>query len=428
MDSKFFWIIRQHLRKIWVRVISFALLAVLTLALTPVLSPLIPTHLGASLGSVSVDQILTILASSMLAVTTFSLSIAVSAFAAAAANATPRATAILQQDPTTQNVLSTFLGAFLFSLIGLIGLRTDFYDQQGQVFLFMATLVVVSLVVIALLRWIGHISNFGRMHDILSRVERAATISFRHQLENPYLRARPLSGSVPDDAYPIAPTRTGYVQHIDIKALNECARNQQIDIYIDALPGTFVHAAARLVRIRGANVSAKQQQFLRDAFTIETKRSFDQDPRFALIVLSEIASRALSPAVNDPGTAISVIGHLVRVLSTWKEPQEPPVDFPSVHVPAVLPSDMIIDAFRPIARDGAAFIEVQVRLQKALASLGRIAPEIFGRPVAELSAYAIDRAADAGMCREELKSLETLRVPSRAGSNAGQNDDTWETL
>lgn len=428
MDSKYFWIIRQHLRKIWVRVVSFALLAVLTLALTPVLSPLIPTDVGASLGSVSVDQILTILASSMLAVTTFSLSIAVSAFAAAAANATPRATAILQQDPTTQNVLSTFLGAFLFSLIGLIGLRTDYYDRSGQVFLFMATLVVVALVVIALLRWIGHISNFGRMHDILTRVERAATISFRHQLENPYLRARPLSGRVPDDAYPIAPTRTGYVQHIDINALNDCANEHGVELYIDALPGTFVHAAARLVRVRGASLSAKQQQFLRDAFTIETKRSFDQDPRFALIVLSEIASRALSPAVNDPGTAISVIGHLVRVLSTLKEPQEPPVDYPSVHVPAVRPTDMIIDAFRPIARDGATFIEVQIRLQKALASLDSIAPEIFGRPVAKLSAYAIARATDAGMCQEELASLEALRVESRTGSNTGRDDDTWKTM
>lgn len=412
MDSKYFWIIRQHLRKIWVRVISFALLAVLALALAPVLSSFLPTNLGARLGSVSVDQILTILASSMLAVTTFSLSIAVNAFAAAAANATPRATAILQQDPTTQNVLSTFLGAFLFSLIGLIGLRTDFYDRSGQVFLFLTTLVVVALVVIALLRWIGHITNFGRMHDILWRVEQAARTSFNQQMTNPFLRATPLTGEIPEDAWPVAPARTGYVQHIDVNALNESAGRFGCEIYVDATPGTFVHPDTRLVRIQGADLNDDQRQQLRDAFTIENKRTFDQDPRFALIVLSEIASRALSPAVNDPGTAISVIGHLVRVLSDWREPRNPTVDYPRVHVPPVRPADLMIDAFRPVARDGASFIEVQIRLHKALDSLGRIAPAAFASPAAELSDYALERARAAAINSDELETLEALRVTS----------------
>ena len=51
-----------------------------------------------------------------------------------------------------------------------------------------------------------------------------------------------------------------------------------------------------------------------EAFTIGAERTFDQDPRFGLCVLAEIASRALSPAVNDPGTAIDVIGRAVRLL------------------------------------------------------------------------------------------------------------------
>jgi hypothetical protein len=44
-------------------------------------------------------------------------------------------------------------------------------------------------------------------------------------------------------------------------------------------------------------------------------RSFDQDPRFGAVVLTEIASRALSPGMNDPGTAIDVIGRAVRLLA-----------------------------------------------------------------------------------------------------------------
>lgn len=79
--------------------------------------------------------------------------------------ATPRATALLQEDPTTQNVLATFLGAFLFGLLGLIGAKAELYDGSGQVVLYVMTVGVVALVIVALIRWIDHLMNFGRMAD-----------------------------------------------------------------------------------------------------------------------------------------------------------------------------------------------------------------------------------------------------------------------
>lgn len=417
MDSKLFWIIRQSLKKVWVRVVGFAAFAVLTVALAPILASVVPTQFGLGLGDVPVDQILTILASSMLAVTTFSLSIAVSAFAAAAGNATPRATALLQEDPTTQNVLATFLGAFLFSLIGLIVLRTEFFDRSTQVFLFLATLVVVTLVVVALLRWISHLMSFGRMSDTLDRVERAAARSLEQRLANPYLGGTPLHEEIPEDAVPVASTVTGYVQHVDIKVLAECADKRDAELYLEALPGSFVHEAAELLQVRlhqarGATPDDEQADALRRAFTLGAERSFDQDPRFGLIVLSEIASRALSPAVNDPGTAIGVIGRLVRVLACWLEREAPAVDYPAVHVPPVRPAEMMSDAFRPIARDGAALFEVQMRLHKALDALSRIAPAAFGPPAAELSAYALERADTAGVSEAERSALDDVAVVS----------------
>lgn len=345
------------------RVVGLAAFAVLTVALAPILARVVPTQFGPGLGSVPVDQILTILASSMLAVTTFSLSIAVSAFAAAASNATPRATALLQEDPTTQNVLATFLGAFLFSLIGLIALRTDFFDRSTQVFLFLATRVMVALVVVALLRWISHLMSFGRMSDTLDRVEGAAASSLEQRLANPYLGGTPLHETIPEDALPIAAGVTGYVQHVDLKALAECARELDAELYLAALPGSFVHDASELLQVRfhqagGSAPDEEQTDALRDGFTVGAERSFDQDPRFGLIVLSEIA----------------VLRRLVCVLACWVERAAPAVDYPAVHAPPVRSADMLYDAFRPFARDGAALFEVQMRLHKALDAQRRIAP------------------------------------------------------
>lgn len=75
---------------------------------------MIPESVSVKVGAEAVDNILNILASSMLAVTTFSLSIMVTAYGSATTNVTPRATRLVVEDVTTQNVLATFIGSFIF--------------------------------------------------------------------------------------------------------------------------------------------------------------------------------------------------------------------------------------------------------------------------------------------------------------------------
>jgi uncharacterized membrane protein len=152
MISGTLWQLRLVLRKIWVRVSAFALLAMLSAGLAQLVAPLLPAFPGVRTGAEAVEQVLVVLATSMLAVTTFSLSVALQAFAADARTATPRATALLQQDPTTQNVLATFLGAFVFSLIGLVALQAGLYDATGRLILFAVTAGVVALVILSLIR------------------------------------------------------------------------------------------------------------------------------------------------------------------------------------------------------------------------------------------------------------------------------------
>lgn len=409
MTSKLGWHLLSHLRKVWVRVASFALLAVLTAVVAQAIAPLIPSAWTVNIGAESVDQVLNILASSMLAVTTFSLGIAIAAFAAAASTATPRATALLQEDATAQNVLATFLGAFLFSLVGIIALQAGYYSNAGRLVLFVATGAVVAAVVVALVRWISHLMTFGRMGDTLDRVEAAASAALDARLESPFLGGHPLRTEVPSTSMPLLASETGYVQHVDLGKLNAVAEALDMKVWLSALPGKFVHEASALVHVEREVSDQEALEGLRTAFSVGVERSFDQDPRFGLIVISEIASRALSPAVNDPGTAISVVGRLVRILARWKAEPQAKVDFPSVFVPPIDPADMIEDAFRPIVRDGAATVEVQIRIQRALHALATIAPAVFAAPAAAMAADARSRAREA-LTESECRLLERLPV------------------
>ncbi len=124
-----------------------------------------------------------------------------------------------------------------------------------------------------------------------------------------------------------------------------------------------------------------------------SRRSFDQDPRLALITLSEVASRALSPAVNDPGTAIEVLARQVRVfvdLNQSEQTHEP--EFPNVRVPRVGLDELFDDAFMAIGRDGAGTVEVVVRMIKSLAAIASCCEEEFAGNARRHMALLYDRA------------------------------------
>ncbi|MET3998107.1 DUF2254 domain-containing protein [Marinobacterium sp. MBR-109] len=402
--ERYLWLLRYALRKIWVRVAGFALLAILSLVVARMFSGRLPVELTQRSGAAVVEDLLTILATSMLAVTTFSLSIAVSAFAAAANSATPRATALLQEDNTTQNVLATFIGSFVFSLVGLIALNAGLYDESSRSVLFAFTIAVIGWVVFALIRWTNHLMNFGRMSDTLGRVEVAATDSLAARIQNPYLGGRRLF-STPPQGQRLHATATGYVQHIDMPALQGIADKTGANIYLCQLPGHFVYNGKPLMVITGAQLDSEAVSAACAAVVLGAVRTFAEDPRFGLIVMAEIASRALSPAVNDPGTAIDVVGRLLRVLSLWSEQNEPEPSFPGIHVPVVSVNDLVTDAFRPLARDGAALVEVQCRLIKALLALKCQAPEVFGEAVNVMLPYIFDRMNAAGVASADMDEV-----------------------
>ncbi|CAN7436554.1 DUF2254 domain-containing protein [Microbacterium sp. LjRoot45] len=360
-------------RRVWFRAALVSLAAVVFALATGLIETLLPWTPSVNLGQGAVDDLLHILASSMLAVTTFSLTAMVTAYSSATTTATPRATQLLVQDTTSQSVLSTFVGAFVFSLVGIIALSTGYYSDRGRTVLFLGTLVVIALIVVTLLRWIAHLAEFGRMSDVIDRVEKAATDAAAAFARRPTLGGAVLRG--PSDGTAVHAASVGYVTHVDVAALQRIAEKHEITLDLESLPGRVADATTPLLRSSrplGEDIEAA----VRAAFTVDPHRTYEQDPRLGIIALAEIASRALSPSTNDPGTAIQVIGAVQRVLTTVlsREP-DPEVEFDRVRVRPIAFEDLLEDAVRPLARDGRSMVEVQIRLQKCLSALAAVTPD-----------------------------------------------------
>lgn len=410
MTAQWQWALRQLSRRMWVRVSIFSLAAVAVALAGVFLARYVPSGIAESIGSDSIDDILQILATSMLAVTTFSLTTMVSAYSAATNSVTPRAAKLLMDDTTAQNALGTFIGSFLFSLVGIVALSTGAYGEQGRVILFLATVAVIILIVVTMLRWIDYLSHLGRVGETTDRVEGATLKALEDRMRHPGLGGRiRIRDALPDDAVAVFAEEIGYVQHVDIAALSAAAEAADGDVHVDAMPGIFADRVRPLAHLSGG-FSEEGIAAVRAAFTIASERSFEQDPRFGLCVLSEIASRALSPAVNDPGTAIDVLGRAERILCHWAERDaaSEAVDCPRVRVPGLRADDMFDDLFAPIARDGAGMLEVQVRLQKVLRALvatGEPEVAVAARRHADL---ALERAEKTLVMEHERQRLREL--------------------
>lgn len=398
--TRWLWHLRKTVGRLWFRSSVFGVVAIITALLAYYFKDTIPEDVSQKIGADAVDSLLNIIASTMLAVTTFSLSTMVAAYAAATTNVTPRSTQLLLQDKTSQTALSTFIGAFIFSLVGIIALKIGIYGSSGRLILFVVTIIVIAFIIVTLIRWIEYLSTLGRVSETIKRVEQATKSATMERIKHPYLGGvccTMTEAEIRVAAKPVSVSSIGYVQLVDMAALSDIAEEAKGEIYVLAIPGAFNTPDRPVAYAKGIDLEKFQGRIER-AFVIAEGRSFEQDPRFGLIVLSEIASRALSPAVNDPGTAIEVIGAAVRILSLWhteKKDERPEVKYPRIFVPPMRYQDLFEDAFVPIGRDGAGVREVVIRLQKSLLALSLMGTDEFSRAAHGVSLDGLARAKNA---------------------------------
>lgn len=413
-------------RRMWFRSTLYGAMGVATALAGAFLKFLIPAGLATRIGADSVGNILGILAASMLTVTTFSLSTMVSAYGSASNSATPRAARLLIEDSRAQSALATFIGAFLFSIVGLIALSTGLYGDSGRLVLFGATVGVIVIITITLLRAIEQFSRFGRLGETIDLVERATEAAMKRRAGDPLLGGAPRR-PVAVGAVPLTDERIAYVEHIDMARLEDLASEHRLRIHLHCQIGTFATPARPVMEVEGV-VSDQARRQLLAALSCSDARAIDNDPRYGLVILSEVGQRAMSASINDPGTCIDVIGTCVRLLHRWAELRqsaaEADVRYPHVHVSALQASDLFDDVFTPIARDAAGSLEVNIRLQKGFAAL-QLAPDPdIAREARRHAEWAMARALERLTFepdREALLASAVVPAPQqRAPAAAGR--------
>jgi uncharacterized membrane protein len=179
-------------------------------------------------------------------------------------------------------------------------------------------------------------------------------------------------------ACPIKANSSGYLQIVDDKKLMQLASKHNLLIRLEYQPGKFVVRGSNLVMVYpGEDVNPKLTGQINDAFILDKERTEQQDIEFPINQLVEVALRAISPAVNDPFTAIRCIDRLSAGLSGLAQR-----DFPSpyryddrdklrVIAQRVTFAQLTDAAFNQIRQYGKSDVAVTIRLLEAIATIAR---------------------------------------------------------
>ncbi|MEU7006650.1 DUF2254 domain-containing protein [Streptomyces sp. NPDC046332] len=279
--------------------------------------------------------VLAAIVGAMVALLGFVVTIGVLVVQQATGTLSPRYMRLWYRDRLQKAVLATFTGTFAFAFSLLRSVESDSVPDLGVTLAGAAVAVSLVLLLIYLNRFTHSLrpvaiaelvarmgeSVFTRGAEAIRdaaprRAETAAEAGAEAQAE-PEAGTVSEAGALPSGGpvMRIRSARGGAIQALDLTGLVAEAARHDCVFVVTRLIGDFVPPGTVLVEVHGGR-SAPDPVRVTGLIALGPERTIEQDPAFALRVLVDIAIRALSPAVNDPTTAVQVINYIEWFLHT----------------------------------------------------------------------------------------------------------------
>ena len=367
---------------VWIVPSLYALAALAAGVLLPRIEHALWPEAGSGISISSAMAIYSAVASGALALTAivFSLTFVMMQFSATAYS--PRLVLWLARDALMSHALGTFTATFMYALAALA-----WVDRHGSQ---LVPLVSAWLVVALLLASVGmFIALIQRV--ALLQINRMLTFTGdqgRRVIASLYPRPQAAAWDAtpaPRDAAPptqvlIHRGRPCAVQAIDVAALIRYARSVEGAIEVAVAVGDTVMESTPLLRVLGGR-HIIDETLLLAAIERGEERTFEQDPKYAIRLLVDIAIRALSPAVNDPTTAVQALDQIGDLLLRLGRRRleigtfQDEAGVVRLTVPFPTWEDFLRLAFDEIRSYGGASVQVMRRMKALIADLTALVPD-----------------------------------------------------
>jgi len=342
----------------------------------PALSGWVPAVLFPSRADPQVAQIiLGAIAGSIMTVVSIVFAILLMTLTLASMQFSPRILVSFVRDRVTQWTLGIFLGTFAYCVAALPAARS-----LPHPFAPVATVTGAMLLALTCVAWliffIQHISQAISVNHIVDRIARETEDVIDDIMPDAQQYIFESTG-VPFDGnereVSVDGKTSGYIRYVDTARLLYLAKMFKVRVRMLRRIGHFSPAGVALFRVSpGERLNPERARQLLSTFDMGPTRTMQQDVEFGVVQIVDIALRAISPAVNDPSTAISCIDQLGRILIRFVS-RKPPVSLlcdPPHVVRVIVPwigiEGLLDTAFEQIRHYSASDIAVSLRLLRAL--------------------------------------------------------------
>ncbi len=306
---------REPLLRTWAVPVVYATSAVsLGLALPRIEASFFPEW-SSGISSAAAMAMYSSIAAGMITLTgiVFSLVFVMVQFSATAYS--PRLVLWMSRDPLLFHAIGVFTATFLYALCAMA-----WVDRQGSGKVpFFSGWLVVGLLLASVGIFIGLVHGLSHL-QITSVL--AFTGDFARQIIDvmypPLEKSDVLAGASELALLPVTQVMSYIgppqaIQSLDVARLAALA--EQVNGVIEMLSGVgdTVVASTPLLRVYGGR-RAIDERDLKKAIRTGAQRTFEQDPKYSIQLLRDIAIRALSPAVNDPTTAVQALDQIEDLL------------------------------------------------------------------------------------------------------------------
>ena len=357
-------------------------------------------------GADGARNFLSTISSSMITFTGLVFSITIVVLQLASQQYSPRVLRTFLRDRHSQFALGVFTATFTYSLMVLREIRSDFVPNLAVTAAFLFVLGSLFLFV----DYIHQITQSIRVGNITHAIGTETRDAIAAIYDHDHVDASRPIGDDPRTRTLAARSR-GILQGLDRDKMVEIATDLGAIVEIVPAIGDFVPEGSTLLEVHGGEEGDLTRFF--DAISLGRERTMRQDPAFGFRQLADIAEKGLSPAVNDPTTAIQCLDEMHDLLRRLADRP-----FPSGQrsdregnlrlVYPVMSWDRYIHlAFDEIRYYGRDSLQIHRRLRSILLDLLEVAPSERHAPLRS-QLDLLDASAERNMMDEEDRATAKL--------------------
>ncbi|MFB9820552.1 DUF2254 domain-containing protein [Arthrobacter ramosus] len=383
------------------------------------------------------------IASTMVTVIAVVLGLTVVALQLASTQFSPRLLRNFLRDIPNQVTLSAFVATFAYSTAGLytVGIAAGQRTQEYPRLAVSGALLLLFVSMVMLVFFAHHLSHSIQVDQVMKGVEKATLKVIERSFVpgNPGIRMP----NPPPGATALLVPQSGYIQAFHVEAFVAVLASRGLTARMVPMIGRHVVAGSPLAWVWDTSGAAARplvpdggtelRRALAQSVRIGYERTLEQDVAFGIRQLADVASKALSPAINDPYTANQAVDHLSSILAALSLRQHGPQAVADaqgtirLHVPArdfAYLMDLALGQVRRYGANEPRVVRALLRACRNLVWFGDAAHhavvrqyvEILMSDVARLVAQPADREPLLAEAAAVLKAFDVVDGTSEAAT------------